>query len=144
MEASLDDPRHQRLLEWLLTAPAGREPKTLEGFATSQGVSPRTTRDWREKPAFKVAWDAGFKEIAGSRERTKVLIDGLFDDSTSQENSASERTAAAKLYHQITKDIAPPEPVVADSRRAQDLTDQDLRRLVAQAARDELSERGAV
>lgn len=141
MDSVLTDPRHERLLVWLLTAPAEREPKTLQAFAESQGVAPRTTRDWQAKPAFQLEWKARFKEIAGSQERTKMIIDQLFEDGMSQDNSAAERKASLALYYQITKELAPPEPEVSVSARAQDLSDDELRDLVALGAAEELKER---
>lgn len=136
---TLDDPRHQELLLWELTAPASREPKTKNALAAKLGVSDRTLRDWADRPEFQAAWKLGFQAVAGSLERTKELMDQLFTDATDDKND--KRVMAAKLYFDISKAISPPEPVAVASRRAQELSDTELRLLLSAAALAELSSR---
>lgn len=135
----LDDPRHQELLLWELTAPASRDPQTMNALAAKLGVSDRTLRDWRDKPEFQAAWKLGFQAVAGSLERTKALLDQLYADSMDVEND--KRTQSAKLYWDISRAIAPPAPEAKSSRRAQELTDDELRAMLSQGALDELAQR---
>ncbi len=71
---TLDDPRHQRLLEWELTPPAQRQPQTKNALADELGVAARTLRDWADKPEFQVAWRLGFQAVAGSMERRAMVV----------------------------------------------------------------------
>lgn len=136
---TLDDPRKNRLLEWELTAPAARDPKTKEGLATELKVAARTLRDWSATPEFQAAWRLGFQAVAGSMERTKALLDQLYADGTDTTND--KRVASAKLYWDISRAIAPPEPEAQASRRAQDLSDDALRAMLSEAALAELEAR---
>lgn len=134
-----DDARHRALLDWTLTAPAERVHKTKKALADSLGVSDRTLRDWEEHPEFKAAHEAEFRATAGSRERTKALLDQLYSDSL--DPNSDKRVQAAKLYWDIARALAPPEPEVKSSRRAQDLSNDELRELLSDAALEELSRR---
>ena len=138
---ALKDPRHQLLLDYLMTPPAQRS-MSQKDFAASfdPPVSDRTLRDWKEREDFKEAWRLAFKEVAGSVERTKALLDILYDDSTNPEASAADRARSAKLYLDASKAIAPPEPE-KESRRAMDLTDEELTKMIAEHASAELEAR---
>jgi len=144
MDVLLDDPRHQRLLEWELTAPALRSPSTQADLAAEMGVSARTLRDWKEKPEFQAAWRTAFNEQAGSLERMKMMLDQLYKDSQDMNASAADRTRAAKTHFDIAKQIAPPEPDYGPSKRAQEMSDEELLALVSEQALLELEARGCV
>lgn len=137
--SALPDPRHQRLLEWEMTPVASREPSSQAKLAEELGVSPRTLRDWKESPKFQAAWRDAFRDVAGSMERTKTLLDVLYADATNPAND--KRVASAKLYFDIMKQIAPPEPEVQASRRAQELSDDELRDMISAQAAIELEAR---
>lgn len=137
-----DDPRKGRLLDWELTAPAMRDPKTANALAAELGISPRTLRDWKEKPEFQAAWKAAFQATAGSMERTKAILDQLYADSMDTGND--KRTSAAKLHWDISRAIAPPEPDSRPSQRAQELSSEQLLALLSVAALSELESRGLV
>jgi hypothetical protein len=108
------------------------------------GVSARTLRDWKEKPEFQAAWRTAFNEQAGSLERMKMMLDQLYRDSQDPDASAADRTRAAKTHFDIAKQIAPPEPDLGPSRRAQEMSDAELLELVSRAALDELEARGCI
>jgi len=136
----LDDPRHQAVLDWVTTAPAQRDPKTQSALADSLGVAPRTIRDWQARDDFRAAWKARVDALAGSPERTQMLLDQLFSDATDVFND--KRVQAAKLYFEVTKAISPPDiNVNVTSRRAQDLTDDELSAMIAGGASELLSKR---
>jgi hypothetical protein len=139
VEVLLDDPRHQRLLEWLLTAPASREPSTKNALAAELSVADRTLRDWEAKPEFQAAWRAGFQSVAGSMERTKAIMDRLYEDAVNPDND--KRVMASKQYWDMAKSIAPPEPETQASRRAAELSDDELRAMLSDAALEELTRR---
>lgn len=137
--AALEDPRHQRLLEWEMTPVASRIPGTQVALAEELGVKPRTLRDWRDSDEFQAAWRDAFKETAGSMERVKQLLDQMFTDAADPSLDAGDRHRATKLYVDISRQIAPPEPEVEPSRRAQELSNEELEALLSDAALAELS-----
>ena len=136
---ALTDPRHQRLLEWELTSPAARQPATAVALSVEIGCSERTLRDWKARPDFQAAWRAGFQAVAGSMERTKHQLDVLYADSVDPESKT--KVQSAKLHWDITRAIAPPEPEVVSSRRAKELSDDELKALLSSVALAELVER---
>ena len=136
---ALADQRHQRLLEWELTAPAARQPATGVALAAEIGCSERTLRDWKARPDFQAAWRAGFQAVAGSMERTKHQLDVLFEDSIDPDSKT--KVQSAKLHWDITRAIAPPEPELVSSRRAKELSDDELKALLSSVALAELVER---
>jgi hypothetical protein len=107
-------------------------------------VSDRTLRDWRNRDDFQAEWRSRFNETAGSLDRLKVLLDSLYDDSTNVALSDSDRRQAAKLYFEISKQVAPPEPETKSSARAAELSDEELTKMLSDAALKELQERKAV
>jgi hypothetical protein len=136
------DPRHQRLLEWEMTPIAMREPSTFAALAEEIGYAQRTLRDWKERPDFQAAWRQAFNENAGSLAKTKQIMDVLFEDATS--GAGDKRVQAAKLYFDIAKQIAPPEPEPEKSRRAAELSDAELAEMLSDRALEELESRGCV
>lgn len=141
---ALKDNRHEQFLAWTMTPVAQREPRTQAALAELLGVGDRTLRDWRDRDDFQAEWRARFNETAGSLDRLKVLLDGLYEDSTDRDLTDSDRRQAAKLYFEISKQVAPPEPEIKSSARAADLSDEELTRMLSDAALQELKERGTV
>ena len=104
---TLDDPRHNRLLQWELTAPASRDPKTKNALAAELGISDRTLRDWAERPEFMAAWKLGFQAVAGSAERTKTILDQLYEDWFIETNVSCMRDAVPVLAQFDVPDVMP-------------------------------------
>jgi hypothetical protein len=136
---AFDDVRHTRLLEWLTTVPAERQPKTKGALAEELGVSPRSLRDWQSKPDFVAAWEARVKEVAGSPERTQLVLEALFQTATDRNDRGS--VSAAKLYLEAVNAISPPKMnvQVTDARK---LSDEELNALIAERAQQVLVDRG--
>ena len=72
-------------------------------------------------------------------ERTKHQLDVLYADSVDPESKT--KVQSAKLFWDISRAIAPPEPEVVSSRRAKELSDDELRSLLSSTALAELVER---
>lgn len=77
--AEIDDPRHLRLIEWMLDERSGcQEPKTRKALAEEMGVNPRTIWEWSRRPDV----DQRFRELlmqnAGAPERFAQLVDAMF------------------------------------------------------------------
>lgn len=136
--AELDDPRHQDLLNWLLTPKANRNPPTQKAFAEKWGVSERTVRDWRDAPKFQDAWREGVRDAVASPERTHEILEALAV--TARDSAARGQVGAAKLFFEQTGSILPIAPKTTD---ASSLTDEQLHALLAELATRKLAELNA-
>lgn len=106
--ATLQDPRHERLLQWLCTAPQLREPKTYEqlGASMEPPVARRTLFDWRNRPEFRAEWEERAIKIAGDPERTQRVLDALYEVAT--DTTARNQVSAAKTWADIAGVVKPP------------------------------------
>jgi hypothetical protein len=139
-EPHLDDPRHQRALEWVTTPRKDREPLTQTAFAESLGIAPRTLRDWFGRDDFRRAWKMRVDSIVGSPERTQSALDRLYDAGMKEDNPNPERQL--KLYFEVIKAITPPDVTVdIKSDRVRDLSNDQLNALIAAGAADVMRER---
>ena len=142
MMPALNDPKHEALLEWTLCPPHQRQPATLKELADHLGVTDRSLRNWKERDDFQAEWRRRFNEAAGSMDRLKTILDVLYADIEDEELGKNDRRQAAKLYFDIAKQVAPPEPDEKPSAHASELSDEELKELLSQAALKELEERG--
>jgi hypothetical protein len=126
-ENMLDD-REEAYLAWLCTAPALREPRSKEKYAVHAGVNVTTLRRWEKKDVFLKAWKANVDDLVGSPERTQTLLDKMY--SLALEGDMQ----AAKLYVQVTGQMAPPTATVKVERTHAELSDAELDQLIADAA----------
>ncbi len=121
----------QRYLDWLCTAPAERQPSLKKDMADALGVDVTTLRRWEKKPFFKDEWQKRVDDIQGSPERTQQLLDTLY------KKALDGDTKSAQLYLQATNRMAPPTVEVKSDRKAADLSDEELDKLIgAMAARE--------
>lgn len=122
---------HQRYLDWLCTAPAERQPATKKAMADALGVDITTLRRWEKKPFFRDEWQKRVDDIQGSPERTQALLDTLY------KKALDGDVKSAQLYLQATNRMAPPTVEVKSDRKAADLSDDELDKLIgAMAARE--------
>lgn len=135
----LSDPRHVRLLEWLTTAPSERVPATKSGLADELGVSARTLRHWQAQEGFVRVWERRVREVAGTPERTQLVLDTLFAAATDSSNRS--QVQAAKLFLEAIDAIRPPEVQVSVRRVASELSDAELDLLLAEGAAQLRAER---
>jgi hypothetical protein len=121
----------QRYLDWLCTAPAERQPSLKKDMADALGVDVTTLRRWEKKPFFKEEWQKRVDDIQGSPERTQHLLDTLY------KKALDGDVKSAQLYLQATNRMAPPTVEVKSDRKAADLSDEELDKLIgAMAARE--------
>jgi hypothetical protein len=141
----LTDARHLRLVEWLTTAPGLREPRTKEQLADELGVSPRTLRDWQNRPEVRARWEKEAVAVAGDPERTQRILDALYNAATDPE--ARDRVQAAKAWAEMTGAIKPkPKETQLDASTVQNrgvVTDEALEQLIIEAALAEKAQREA-
>jgi hypothetical protein len=129
------DVRQEKYLNWLMTPPPYRNPKTKNEFAEQNGLDSSTLRRWDKKPAFRAEWEARVSELQGSPERTQLLLDALYEAGLSGDNKA------AHLYLQATNRLAPTQIKVEHSQSIAELSDEELNILIAQEARTLRAER---
>ena len=122
-------------LEWLVTPPSERMPRTQLEMAKVLAVDPKTLRRWEKKPVFKKEWDRRVSEIQGSPERTQRLLDSLYAKALSGDNRA------AQLYLQATNRLVPQAPVNDSAKSLSDLSDDELDKIISAIAAKEASKR---
>ena len=120
--------KQELYLEWLCTAPSERDPSSKRQFAVSQGVAPKTLRDWEKKPAFRDEWRSRVDEVQGSPEKTHSLLESLFA------RAMDGDMKAADLYLRATNRMVPQPIRVETEHRVAELSDEELDALIGVAA----------
>jgi hypothetical protein len=134
------DQQKLRFIDWLCTAPTERQPATMEGIADELGVASRTLRDWKKRPDFIKEWEKRAVEVAGSPERTQLLLDKLYE--VAMDSASSKQVNAAKLFLDVMGAIKPPDVKVTVTQTAEKLSDEELDALIAEVAVGEKLMRG--
>jgi hypothetical protein len=138
--ATLDDPRHEEFLNWLLTPRRMREPSTLEAMADKLGVAPRTLRDWKLRDDLRLEWKVRSRKIASDPDLVAEVVEEL--RLAALDPNARDRVPAARLFFQVNGEIEKgPEEKPAE-RRLAELSDDELKALLAEAAQHEIARRG--
>ena len=127
--------RELAYIDWLCTAPALREPSTKTGYAQMLGVADSTITRWEKKDLFKREWAKRVDDTVGSPERTKGLLDSLY------ERAMAGDVPAAKLYFTVTGKMTPAPMTVNVQRGVGELSDAELDGLIAGGAASELEAR---
>lgn len=117
--ATLSDPRKERYVQWLVTAPREREPSTATALADDIGVGRRTLYDWRHEKEFLAEWDDRARAIAGDPEKTTMVLDALFQQACDSESP--KQIQAAKAWADIAGVIRAPK--VEEHQSGQSLTE---------------------
>lgn len=133
-----DDWRKVKFMEWLLTPPVDREPRSKQALADLFQVDTRTMSGWAEHPQFREEWQRRVTQIVGDPSRAQRIMDTLYVAATDPGNKA--QVQAAKLYLEATNAIKPPS-VEVTVKRPVDLTDDELDQLIARGAAELRSER---
>ena len=127
-----DDHRKQAFIDWLVTPPVGREPRSQAELARQLGVAERTLVLWKANPEFRKAWQARSTEVIGTPDRAQAVLDGLFE--AARDPKHRQFVQAAKLYLEAIDAIKPKRIEVSMSQEASKLTDAELDRLIALGA----------
>lgn len=122
-------------LDWLCTAPSERDPVSKHKMAVHLGVNETTLRRWEKREPFLSLWKAKVDEIQGSPERTQKLLDTLYSKALDGD------TKSAQLYLQATNRMAPPTVTVQSTKKAAELSDEELDSLIAAVAEREKASR---
>lgn len=120
--------RQQQFLQWLLTMPEDREPRTLKAYAEQNKVHVQTLYTWKKDPSFRERWDKALAELNISPDRTQDVINALF------KNAKAGDTKAAELYLRMVDKISPPK-IVFEEKGVQQMTDDELAQALAERQR---------
>lgn len=139
---TLDDPRKEELLQWLVTAPELRELETHDQLGAKLGVSRRTLYTWKHEKEFHDEWDERAVAAAGDPERTQRVLDALFAQAVNPESQ--KQVQAAKAWADIAGIIKPPKKE-APSINTDDLTAAQIDELLVEllATKAEVAPEGA-
>lgn len=136
----ITDFRKQRLLEWLCTVKADRNPKTLEELSDELGTPRRTLTDWKVEKEFVEEWEHRYRRTVGSPERAQAVLETMYCTATDRDDP--KHVQAGKQYLEAIDAVKPQKIDVTVSKgAAQDLTDSELAVLIAERAEAEQSDR---
>ncbi len=136
---SLDDPRHQRLVDWLTTPKQERVPSTAKQLAVELGVSERTLRDWKERPQIREQWEDQARKVVGSPERAQDVLEAMYQRAI--DSTDAKQVQAAKLYLEAIEAIKPPTVEVRSVSDLAKVSDDELQAMIAATAQGMLEER---
>lgn len=136
---ALEDPRHQRFVDWLTTPKSERQPAMLKDLASELGVSDRTLRDWKERPAIRAVWEEQAKKVVGSPERAQDVLEAMY--ARAVDSTDPKQVQAAKLYLEAIEAIKPPTVEVRSVSDLAKVSDDELQAMIAATAGQMLEER---
>ena len=136
---ALEDPRHQRFVDWLTTPKSERQPVMLKDLAFELGVSDRTLRDWKERPAIRAVWEEQAKKVVGSPERAQDVLEAMY--ARAVDSTDPKQVQAAKLYLEAIEAIKPPTVEVRSVSDLAKVSDDELQAMIAATAGQMLEER---
>ena len=137
---TIDSVEKQRYLDWLLTPPREREPRTMEALADELGVTRRTMTTWRtQDKEFMETWERMYLSTIGNPGRKQEIMDTLFR--TASDPDDPKHVQAAKTYFEIEGSMKPARMEVNVTRDTSKLSDEELQSLIADKAKAEAAQR---
>lgn len=136
---SLEDPRHQRLVDWLTTPKQERQPSTMKQLAVELGVHDRTLRDWKERPDVREKWEDQSRKVIGSPERAQDVLEAMYQ--RAMDSTDAKQVQAAKLYLEAIDAIKPPMVEVRSVSDLAKVSDEELQSMIAATAQTMLEDR---
>lgn len=140
----LQDPRHERLVEWLTTPDAARKefgwPTTQVGIAEELGVSPRTIRSWMDRDDVRRCWADRAEKVVGDPSKVQEVLEQL--RTVALDPSHRQYAQAVKTYLEAVDAIKPPETKVAvklSKDELQQWTDEALDAQIAALVAEQLA-----
>ena len=135
-----DDWRRQAFMDWLCTIPEDREPRTMKELAEKISISHQTLTNWKKDPHFMADWEMQYRKTVGSPEKAQRVIQRLFE--TAEDRTDPRQVPAARAYLEAIDAIKPKKvDVTVTKSPAKDLTDDELYRILAERAEQELAQR---
>jgi len=137
---NFNDFRVERLFEWLLTAPAERNPPTQRDLADELGIDRNLLSQWKNDPDFLAEWERRYRKTVGSPEKAQSVLAALFETAT--DRTDPRQVPAARAYLEAIDVMKPKRvDVTVTKGTARDLTDEELMAMLAERAEAELAAR---
>ena len=111
----------------------------LKDLASELGVSDRTLRDWKERPAIRAVWEEQAKKVVGSPERAQDVLEAMY--ARAVDSTDPKQVQAAKLYLEAIEAIKPPTVEVRSVSDLAKVSDDELQAMIAATAGQMLEER---
>jgi hypothetical protein len=135
-----DDWRRKAFMDWLCTIPEDRDPRTQKEFAEKLSIVPQTLTNWKNDPIFMADWELQYRKTVGSPEKAQRVIQRLYE--TAEDRTDPRQVPAARAYLEAIDAIKPKKvDVTVTKSPAKDLTDDELYRILAERAEQELAQR---
>lgn len=140
MKLDYDDWRRKAFMDWLCTIPEDHVPRTQKEFAEKLSIVPQTLTNWKNDPIFMADWELQYRKTVGSPEKAQRVIQRLFE--TAEDRTDPRQVPAARAYLEAIDAIKPKKvDVTVTKSPAKDLTDDELYRILAERAEQELAQR---
>lgn len=137
---NFNDFRVERLFEWLLTAPAERNPPTQALLAETLGIDRNLLSQWKNDPDFLAEWERRYRKTVGSPEKAQAVLTELFNTAT--DRTDPRQVPAARAYLEAIDVMKPKRlDVTVTKGAARDLSDDELMAMLAERAEAELAAR---
>ena len=114
----------------------------LKDLAFELGVSDRTLRDWKERPAIRAVWEEQAKKVVGSPERAQDVLEAMY--LRAMDSTDPKQVQAAKLYLEAIDAVKPPTVNVQTRSDLAQVSDDELQAMIAASAQQMLVERREV
>jgi transcriptional regulator with XRE-family HTH domain len=128
------DQRHRTFVEWLLTPPPSRSPRTQTELAEVLGVAKQTLSTWRADSRFKEELAKAQQGLAADPSKIQHLLDALY------EKAMEGDTKSADLWLRSTGALKS-QVDVSVNRDFGSLSDAELTAFLSEAAVDERAKR---
>ncbi|HUW03030.1 MAG TPA: phBC6A51 family helix-turn-helix protein [Acidimicrobiales bacterium] len=138
-------PEKERLLTWLMTPREDREPRKQADLAREMGLDPTTISNWKNDSEFLEEWNRRYLKGIGSPETKNEIMSTLLRTATDPDDP--KHVQAAKAYFEIEGSLRPVKNQVdisVSAKAPSDLSDDELKKLLAAKADDELARRREV
>jgi hypothetical protein len=136
-------PVQEKFVDWLLTPKHERTPSTQSELAAELSVSPNKLTAWKRDADFLESWNGSYLSDIGSPEKKSIIMQTLYGTATDPDDP--KHVQAAEKYFAIEGSLRPTNrnslDITVASKPASDLTDEELQRMLASKAGDELGRR---
>jgi hypothetical protein len=134
-----NDWRRQHFLDWLCCIAEDRDPPTMKALAEKLALSYETLNRWKKDADFLTDWESQYRQTVGSPEKAQRVVEKLYE--TAEDRTDPRQVSAAKAYLEAIDAIKPKRVEVTVNKAAKDLSDDDLYRILAERAEQELKQR---
>ena len=143
MQVNPNDFRVQRLLEWLCTTPAEREPRTQAELAEELGQTASQISALKNDGTFLRLWEDRYRKLVGNPGKIQEVLHALQE--TAADRTDPRQVPAARAYLEALDVMKPRKvDVTVTSTATKALTDEQLTEMIAARAAQELLDRQEV